>query len=155
MKLIGLKYSRAIYVLLSALIITPGVAHALEYVSVSDRSAILYDANSTKAKKLYVISRYTPLEKVVNLQNWIKVRDSSGTMAWIERRAVSDAHFVVVAVPLASVRQAPEGKAPILYQLTQNVAIEALSINGGGWIKARHQDGSVGYMKSTEVWGAD
>lgn len=141
------------------LLITQGLliktVNALEYVSVSDNSAILYDANSTKAKKLFVISRYTPLEKVVNLKNWIKVRDSSGTMAWIESRAVSDTHYVVVNIPVANVRQAPENKAPVLYQVSQNVALESLGINGGGWIKARHQDGSIGYIKSVDVWGAE
>jgi len=155
MKKTLLKLSGAAFVLLGVTLATSNAAHALEYVSVSDSSAILYDANSTKARKLFVINRYTPLEKVVNLQNWIKVRDRSGSMAWIERRAVSDTHYVVVTVPLATVRQAPEANAPVAFQLSQNVAIESLGINGGGWIKVRHQDGSMGFMKSVDVWGAD
>ena len=130
-------------------------ASALEYVSVSDNTAVLYDANSTKSKKLFVINRYTPLEAVVNLQNWIKVRDSSGTMAWIERRSVSDKHYVVVSVALASVLRAPEANAPVIYQASRNVAMESLGVNGGGWIKVRDQDGTLGYMKSIEVWGAE
>ena len=150
-----LKYSGVISVLLGAFLATANAVHALDYVSVADSSAILYDANSTKAKKLFVVSRYTPLELVVNLKDWIKVRDSSGTMAWIERRAVSDKRYVVVTVPLATVRQAPEPNAPVLFQVSQNVAMESLGINGGGWIKARHQDGSIGFMKSIEVWGAE
>jgi len=137
-----------------ALLGTGVSVQAIEYGSVADVTAILYDANSTKAKKLFVVSRYTPLEKVVSLANWIKVRDRHGTMAWIERRALSDKNYVVVTVPLASVRQAPEENSPILFQVSQNVAMESLGINGGGWIKARHQDGSVGYMKSIDVWGA-
>ena len=137
-----------------ALLGTGVSVQAIEYGSVADVTAILYDANSTKAKKLFVVSRYTPLEKVVSLANWIKVRDRHGTMAWIERRALSDKNYVVVTVPLASVRQAPEENSPVLFQVSQNVAMESLGINGGGWIKARHQDGSVGYMKSIDVWGA-
>jgi SH3-like domain-containing protein len=130
-------------------------AQAIEYASVGDVTAILYDSNSTKAKKLFVVSRYTPLEKVVSLSNWIKVRDRHGTMAWIEKRALSDKNYVVVTVPLAAVRQAPEANSPVLFQVSQNVAMESLGINGGGWIKARHQDGSIGYMKSIDVWGAE
>ena len=137
-----------------ALLGTGVSVQAIEYGSVADVTAILYDANSTKAKKLFVVSRYTPLEKVVSLANWIKVRDRHGTMAWIERRALSDKNYVVVTVPLASVRLAPEANSPVLFQVSQNVAMESLGINGGGWIKARHQDGSVGYMKSIDVWGA-
>lgn len=150
-----MKFSGILFVLFALLLSAINAAYALEYVSVSDSSAILYDANSTKAKKLFVISRYTPLEKVVNLQNWIKVRDSSGTMAWIERRAVSDKQYVVVNVPLATVRKMPEIKSPVLFQVTQNVVMESLGVNGGGWIKAKHLDGSVGYMRSIEVWGTE
>jgi len=142
-------------VLLAAFLATSNVAHALEYVSVADSSAILYDTPSLKGKKLFVINRFTPLEKVVNLQHWIKVRDSSGGLAWIESRAVSDKRFVVVNVALATVRQAPESNAPAVFHVSRGVAIESLGVNGGGWIKARHQDGSTGFIKAIEVWGAD
>ena len=142
-------------ILLGSLLLVTNTVNALDYVSVANSSAILYDAPSAKSKKLFVISRYTPLEKVVNLKDWIKVRDRSGGMAWIQRSAVSDKRYVVVKVALATVRQAPEPGAPVVFQLSKNVVIESLGINGGGWIKARHQDGSNGFMRSVEVWGAD
>jgi SH3-like domain-containing protein len=154
MKFAMLKLS-GVLIALSGLLFAGSVAHALDFVSVSDSTAILYDANSTKAKKLFVVSRYTPLEKVVNLENWIKVRDSSGTLAWIERRAVSDKQYVVVTVALASVLKAPEAGAPLLYQLTRSAVMESLGINGGGWIKVRDQEGAIGYMKSVDVWGVE
>jgi SH3-like domain-containing protein len=155
MKLAAIKFNRGMVILLGLLVLPVQAAYALEYVSVMDKSAILYDANSFKAKKLFVVTRYTPLEKVVNLGAWIKIRDSSGTMAWIERKAVSDTRYVVVTVPLATVRQSPEFNAPVIFQLAQNVAVESLGVNGGGWIKIRHNDGSVGFMRSVEVWGAE
>ncbi|HQS56887.1 MAG: hypothetical protein B7Y56_02045 [Gallionellales bacterium 35-53-114] len=141
--------------MMSVFLLVMHQAQALEYVSVAEHSAILYDAPSLKGKKLFVISRYTPLEKVVNLERWIKVRDSSGTMAWIERRVVSERRYVVVKAAVGTVRQAPELNATVAFQVSQNVALESLGINGGGWIKARHQDGSSGYIRSIEVWGAD
>ena len=42
----------------------PGSA-AFEFVSVAE-PAILYDANSLKAKKLFVATRYLPLEQIVS-----------------------------------------------------------------------------------------
>jgi len=150
----SLRFSAAA-MLLTALLLAASAAHALDYVSVANSSAILYDTPSLRGKKLFVVSRFTPLEQVVNLKNWIKVRDSSGSLAWIERRAVSDKRYVVVNVPVATVRQAPEANAAAVFQLSRNVVVESLGINGGGWIKARHQDGSSGYLKSIEVWGAD
>lgn len=150
-----MKLSLAISLLLGGLFVISNPVYAVDYVSVSDPGAILYDANSTKAKKLFVVSRYTPLEQVVSLQAWIKVRDRFGTMAWVERRAVTDKRYVVVTVTLATVLKAPDPKAQVLFQVSQNVAMESLGINGGGWIKVRGPEGSTGYMKSIDVWGAD
>ena len=94
--------------LLIALVTAAGSARALDYVSVVDSSAILYDAPSLKAKKLFVVNRYLPLEQVVSLDDWVKVRDSSGSLAWIEKRALSGKRFVAVMIPLAAAHQAAD-----------------------------------------------
>ena len=151
----GLKLSSVMWVLSGVLLCTANTAHAIDYVSVSDKSAILYDANSTKAKKLYVISRYSPLEQVVSLKDWLKVRDSSGTMAWIERKSVSDKRYVVVTVPVATVWKTPELNSQVVFQVSKNVAMESLGMNGSGWIKVHDPDGAIGYLRSIEVWGAE
>ena len=130
-----------------------GQALALEYASVTESSAVLYDAPSTKAKKIFVVSRYWPLEQVVTLDAWIKVRDSSGSLAWIEKRDVSNKRFVVVTVPLATLRPLPEDGGVVIMQARQQVALEWLENTGTGWLKVRHADGLTGYVKTTEVWG--
>jgi len=144
---------KAALVFFIALLAATDSAHAVDYVSVADSAAVLYDAPSLKAKKMFVVSRYWPLEQVVNLDNWVKVRDSSGGLAWIEKRSLSSKHYVVVTVALAAIRQAPEEKAAVLIQTKQQVALEWLENTGTGWLKVRHLDGATGYVKSTEVWG--
>lgn len=136
-----------------ALLAAAGNARAVDYVSVADASAVLYDAPSLMAKKLYVVSRYMPLEQVVNLEGWVKVRDSAGSLAWIEKHAVSNKRFVTVMVALAALHQAPDENSPVVMQAKQQVALERLESTGAGWIKVRHLDGTIGYIKSTEVWG--
>lgn len=140
-------------VLGAALLAVAVPAHALDYVSVADGSAILYDAPSLKAKKLFVVSRYLPLEQVVSLDSWVKVRDSSGSLSWIEKRALSNKRFVVVTAALAAMRRAPEENAAVVLQARQQVALELLENTGGGWLKVRHQDGVTGYVKTADVWG--
>lgn len=144
---------RAVIVLGAALLAVAVPAHALDYVSVADGSAILYDAPSLKAKKLFVVSRYLPLEQVVSLDSWVKVRDSSGSLSWIEKRALSNKRFVVVTAALAAMRRAPEENAAVVLQARQQVALELLENTGGGWLKVRHQDGVTGYVKTADVWG--
>ncbi len=135
------------------LLVAAGAAWALDYASVAEPYAILYDAPSLKAKKLYVATRYMPVETVVTLNDWVKVRDQSGTLAWVQKGALSSKRYVVVVVPLADVRQKPEASAPLVFQARQKVALEWLESTGVGWVKVRHQDGATGYVKVTDVWG--
>ena len=128
-------------------------AQALDYASVAGSSAVLYDAPSSKARKMFVVSRYMPLEMVVSLKDWVKVRDSSGTLAWIARSALSNKRFVVVTAGMANVRQAADPPSALVFRVQQKVALEWLADNGVGWIKVRHQDGMTGYIKANEVWG--
>ncbi len=127
-------------------------AFAFEFVSVST-PAILYDAPSLKAKKLYVATRYLPLEQIVTLDNWVKVRDNTGILFWIEKRALSGKRFVVVTSKVAAVRENPDANATLIFQAPQQLALEWLENNGNGWLKIRHIDGTTGYIKFSEVWG--
>lgn len=127
--------------------------HAVEYVSVSESNAILYDAPSVKAKKLFVVNRYMPFEQIVTLDSWVKVRDRSGGLYWVEKRVLSNKRYVFALLPLVDVRSTPDFGSPRLFQVRQQVALERLESTGTGWIKVRHQDGNVGYVRSIEVWG--
>lgn len=138
---------------LLALLCSAALAHAVDYVSVGEGSAILYDAPSLKAKKLFVVNRYMPFEQVVTLDNWVKVRDRSGGLYWIEKRVLSTKRYVFVLPPLADVRAEPDSGSPSVFQARQQVALERLESTGTGWVKVRHQDGEVGYVRSTDVWG--
>lgn len=135
------------------LLVAVQAAHALDYVSVAQPSAILYDAPSLKAKKMFIVSRYMPLEQVISLDAWVKVRDSAGSLAWIEKRALGSKRYVLVAAPLAALHQAPDENSVLLARVQQQVVLEWLEGTGSGWLKVRHPDGVVGYVKTGDVWG--
>jgi SH3 domain protein len=144
----SLKYRATLLMLLA---VSPA-AVAFDFVSVAE-PAILYDANSLQAKKLFVATRYLPLEQVVVLDNWVKVRDVTGKLFWIEKRQLSSKRFVIVTVPLATVRRNPDDAAEVVFKATQQLGLEWLESTGTGWVKVRHEGGSTGYLKSIEVWG--
>jgi hypothetical protein len=139
------------WTLLMLLAVSPAV-FAFDFVSVAE-PAILYDANSLKAKKMFVAARYLPLEQVVELADWVKVRDVSGKLFWIEKRQLSSKRYVIVTVPLTSVRSSPEDNAGVVFKATQQLALEWMGSTGSGWVKVRHADGTMGYVKSVDVWG--
>ena len=129
----------------------PGLA--AEFRSVSENAAVLYDAPSGKARKLYVVNQGFPLEVVVVVEGWSKVRDASGELTWIESKHLSDRRTVMVRTPLASVRQAADDGAPVVFQAQQNVMLELVEV-AGGWLKVRHRDGQAGFVRVAQVWGA-
>jgi len=141
------------FLVLFVLLFGSSAAHAVDYVSVSESSAILYDAPSVKAKKLFVVNRYMPFEQVVTLDDWVKVRDRSGGLYWVEKRVLSNKRYVFALLSLVDVRTEPDIGASRLFQARQQIALEFLESTGTGWIKVRHLDGNVGYVRSTEVWG--
>jgi len=128
-------------------------ADAVDFVSVRDASAILYSAPSTRAKKLFVVNRYMPFEQVVTLHSWVKVRDRSGKLYWVEKRVLSNERYVFALLPLVDVRAAPKAGSPRVFQVRQQVAMQLIESTGTGWIRVRHQDGNVGYVRKSEVWG--
>ncbi|MCX7193485.1 MAG: SH3 domain-containing protein [Proteobacteria bacterium] len=128
-------------------------AHAVDYVSVGESSAILYDAPSLMAKKQFVVNRYMPFEQVVTLDNWVKVRDRSGTLYWLEKRVLSNKKYVVAVNSVVDVRAEPDTGSARVFQVRGQVALEALEATGTGWVKVRHQSGETGYVRSNEVWG--
>lgn len=131
-----------------------GVAWSMDFASVTSPSAILYDAPSTKGHKLYVVSRYMPLERVISLKDWVKVRDETGKLAWIEKSALGNVRYVVVTATLADVHQSPDSTSALVFRARKQVALEWLEDTNTGWIKVRHQDGATGYVRVADVWGS-
>jgi SH3-like domain-containing protein len=128
-------------------------AEAVDFVSVRDASAILYDAPSTRAKKLFVVNRYMPFEQVVTLHSWVKIRDHSGKLYWVEKRVLSNERYVFALKSLVDVLAEPKADSPRVFQVRQQVAMQLIESTGTGWLKVRHQDGNVGYVRKSEVWG--
>lgn len=137
----------------AALLLCALPALALDFCSVSGPVAILYDAPSTAAKPLFVVNRAYPLEVVVSLSGWAKVRDSSGAMAWIEQSQLSTARTVVVSTA-SDIQTLPQDHAPVSAHVAAGVILTWLENVGGRWAKVRLPDQTVGYIKLDRVWGA-
>jgi SH3-like domain-containing protein len=135
---------------LSAFVMAP--AMAIEYRSV-DAAAVLYDAPSVKGKPLFVIKRFTPVEPVVSLEGWTKVRDADGGLAWIEKKHLSEQRTVLVTAAQAQVRREAGEDAPLVFEAQKGVALELVEPATAGWAKVRHRDGAAGYLRASQVWG--
>jgi len=128
-------------------------ASAVEYRALGERPAVLYDAPSAKADRLFVASRHYPFEVLVKLDHWTKVRDADGAVAWVENKALGDQATVLVTVPLADVRAAANAQSALVFEAYKSVVLEVVEAPVEGWMKVRHRDGQSGYIRTTHVWG--
>jgi SH3-like domain-containing protein len=140
--------------LAAILALAPLVAAAAEFRALGDKPAILYDAPSVKADRLFVATRYYPFEVLVKLDQWTKVRDVNGEVAWVENKALGDRRTVIVTVPLADVRAAPNAQSALVFEAYKSVLLEVMEAPADEWVRVRHRDGQQGYIRLSHVFGA-
>ena len=127
-------------------------ASGSEFRSVAVNGAILYDAPSFKANRLYLISKQYPVEIVSRSGEWIKVRDANGDLSWIAANMLTDKRTLMVIANAADVRDAPNESAAIVFR-AENVVLELVEPPTSTWIKVRHRDGQTGYARLNQIWG--
>jgi SH3-like domain-containing protein len=150
------KYRRPMAQVAASLLIAAsamGSAQALEFRSVGASPVVMYDAPTAKGRKVYVAPRGMPVEVILNYQAWSKVRDADGGLNWVESRELVTRRNVIVRVANARVRTAAEDGAPLVFTADKNVLLEMAEPAANGWVKVKHRDGQVGFVRVTEVWG--
>jgi SH3-like domain-containing protein len=136
------------------------VAQAAEFRVTADQPTVLYDGPSAKAKPQFLYGRDVPVEVIVSVEGWAKVRDAGGTIGWIERKALADKRMLVVRTPAADVRAGAEEGAAVVFRAEQNVLLELAELATSpattgvpGWVKVRHRDGATGFVRISQVFG--
>ncbi len=128
-------------------------ASALEYRSTA-RATILYDAPSTLAGKVAIAGSGLPLEVIVELQNWVKVRDHSGRLTWVEKSVLNGTRSVMIKIESSAIRQRPRPDADIVFRAARGVLLESIGEpDGFGWLPVKHVDGRTGWLPAHEAWG--
>ena len=135
-------------------------AMASDYRVVAEAPAVLYDAPSAKARPLFVYGRDVPMEVLVTVEGWTKVRDSGGTIGGLGAKSLADKRMLLVRASSADVRANPQEAASVVFRAEQNVLLElaepalsAASTATPGWVKVRHRDGQVGFVRIAQVFG--
>lgn len=146
----GAKLGWAGVVVAGLLASTP--AAALDFRSIAAPAAVLYDAPSTKAQKLYILSAGYPVEVIVKVEGWSKVRDDTGEFAWVENSHLSERRTVMAKMAGAEARREANENSPVVFSVDKGVFLELVDVSVG-WAKVRHQDGATGFVKISQFWG--
>jgi SH3-like domain-containing protein len=149
-----LERSKQSLFILCLLALMPISAFALEFRSVAVPKAILYDAPSSAAKRVLLLSQYYPVEVIVNLGDWLKVRDAQGNISWIESKQLSAKRMVMVTANNTEIRLAADAASSLVATLEKDVALEVVDGKlNNGWLKVKHRDGLTGFILISSTWG--
>lgn len=130
-------------------------AFALDFRSIATPKAILYDAPSIEASKLYILGQDYPVEVIVNLGEWIKVRDALGSLSWVEGKQLGNKRTVLV-VTKTDIKSAEDAASGLVATVEKDVVLELLpSTSKTGWVKVKHRDGATGYVLNSALWGSN
>lgn len=152
---------RAAAVVLAAVAVaSPSPGNAADFRVTAEAATVLYDAPSARAKPQFVYGRDVPVEVLVGVEGWTKVRDVSGTIGWMAARTLAERRILQVRVPVADVRASADDAAPVAFRAAENVLLELAEPAGSvattafpGWVKVRHRDGAVGFVRIAQVFG--
>lgn len=135
-------------------------AQGAAYKVTRDSPTIVYDAPSEKARAQFLFGPDVPVEIVVEVEGWTKVRDVGGTIGWIANKSLADGHELIVRTPTADIRASPDDSAPLVFRAEQNVLLDmdetassSAATSTPGWVKVRHRDGQSGYVRISQVFG--
>ncbi|PXX41874.1 SH3 domain-containing protein [Undibacterium pigrum] len=139
--------------LLLLTLLASSAAQALEFRAIGASPVILYDAPSVKGGKLAVAPRGMPVEVVFTSGAWSKVRDVSGDMSWVESKDLITRRSLIVRAANAKVRAAADESSALVFSADKHVLLEMAEPAVAGWVKVKHRDGQLGFVKVNEVWG--
>ena len=78
----------------------------------------------------------------------------------MQSKSLSDKRMVVVRAATADVRAAAEDAAPVVFRAERDVLLEIAETAPSpatttmpGWVRVRHRDGQVGFVRLAQVFG--
>ncbi len=127
-------------------------AAAAEFRQTLEAATVSYEGPSKKATPQFIYSRGTPVEVVVQIEGWTKVRDAQGALTWVERRALGERSQVQVTTA-TEVFANPEGTGAVLYRAEPGLLLTLVAPPAGRFVQVRHRDGVTGFIRADALFG--
>ncbi len=148
-----MRASQMAFALIALASVAGAAPSGSDFRAVGPGPAVMYDAPGAKARKIYAAPAGMPVEVVLSSGDWSRVRDAAGDLAWVENKMLMNKRMLVIDAEQTVARSAPNDTAPVVFSATKGVLLELAEPAASSWVKVRHRDGDIGYMKAADVWG--
>ena len=123
------------------------------FKTVGSKATVMYDGPTILAKKQFIAPAGMPVEVVHTQGSWSKIRDVSGEMSWVHTKSLSEEKSVVIKSDKAKIFSEKDIWSPLIFTADKGVLLSVIENAGDGWVKVKHDDGSIGFVRATDVWG--
>ena len=126
-----------------------------EFLSVKNKSLILFEGPSAATKKKFIVTEGYPLKVIVSLKDWKKVEDHLGKISWAQAKDLNSDRTVITLKSQATIYNKPNINEAKLAYIDELVVLNLVSpIVTDGWVKVKSISvGVQGFIKADEVWG--
>jgi len=126
-----------------------------DFISVKTKKALLYEGPSASTKKLYIVTEGYPLEIMVNLKDWKKVKDHTGNISWIQSNFADKNRTVMTIKGSVNLYHKASLQSSKLGQISKFVVLNLNStLVTDGWVNVQSQlEGLSGFVRFDKVWG--
>jgi SH3 domain protein len=126
-----------------------------DFISVKVKQAVLFEGPSNATEKMFIVTEGYPLDVIVSLKDWKKVKDHNGKISWIESKYTHNERTVLILKDGAVIFNQANGKSHKLAYVDKFVVLKLnSSLLVGNWAQVKTQiEGLIGFINSEEVWG--
>lgn len=114
-------------------------------VVVKESRANLRDAGGTHGKILDTLTEFTPVQKMGQEGEYVKVKTTSGKVGYVHGSLLARSNFLSVKGSYANMRSGPNRNDPVLWKIKRNWPLQALE-KSGSRVKVRDYEGSEGWV---------
>lgn len=124
-----------------------------DYFSVKKAKTFVREEPEPKAKVLWTLWRFAPVEAVSYRGDWIRVSDFEEDVGWVKAADLtSDVPTVQVKAREGRIRKGPGAKEKIVWLLDRGYSLRVFAAKGD-WLDVGDLDAVSGWIHSDEVWG--
>ena len=142
---------KLLFITLSVLVLWVGTASA-KRLSVAFPKANVRSGPGTDHEILWTAGKYYPVDIIKQSGSWYRIRDFEGDAGWIHRSLLKKISAVIVKGTIVNVRGGPGTNFRVLFQAEKGVSFKLLK-RQKKWLKVEHEDGEVGWVHQSLVWG--
>lgn len=149
------RYSNTFFLAILLLFAFIQPVFSAEFIAVKTKKSILYEGPSESTSKEFIVTQSYPLQVLVKLKDWIKVRDHEGKISWIKAKDITRDRTVLTLKNNVILFYKPSYSSVKLADISINVALRLVSpLNADGWIEVKTLSQNIeGFIRVQDVWG--